>query len=155
MTVANKAATLLVTLILTVVIAFAHAGGQRRPSPPLGGEEWLSLTPQTKSYLIGAYLDGYLAGKIDACAAADDLFAEQKPIHDPKDSVDQRCVRKAKSYSKDVDDYIGVLTDFYTKYPQHRNIPNLYLIQILTDDRYTTADGIYQMAVKGEIRTDF
>ena len=94
-------------------------------------------------------------GKTDACAAVDDLFAEQKPIHDPKDSVDQRCVRRTKSYSKDVDDYIGVLTDFYTKYPQFRNIPDLYLIQILTDDRYTTADGIYQMAVKGEIRTNF
>ena len=151
---ANKTATLLVSLILTFVIGLAHAGGQRRLAPRRSGEDWLSFTAQTRSYLVGAYLDGYLAGKIDACAAAGDLF-EQGPVHDPKDSADRRCFRKAKSYSRDVDDYIGVLTDFYTKYPQHRNIPDLYLIQILTDDRYTTADGIYRMAVKGEIRTDF
>jgi hypothetical protein len=147
----NKAATL---LILIFVIGLADAGSQRRVAPRRDGKDWLSFTAQTRSYLVEVYLDGYLDGKTDACAAAGDLF-EQGPVHDPKDSADQRCFRKAKSYSRDVDDYIGVLTAFYTKYPQFRNIPDLYLIQTLTDDRYTTADGIYQMAVKGEIRTNF
>ena len=119
------------------------------------GEEWLSWSQQQRSVFVDAYLMGYLSGKSDACIGAADLFELDKPVQDLNESVDRRCFRHAKSYSKRADYYTGVITQFYTEHPEYRNIPNIYLMLLLIDDRYKTADEIYQAAVKGEIRTDF
>ena len=104
---------------------------------------------------MGAYLDGYASGRMDACSGANDLFELDKPVQDPKDIVSARCLRHAKAYSKSPDYYVKVITDFYAKYPKYRNIPNVYLMFLLTDGRYKTAEEIYQAAVGGKIRTRF
>jgi hypothetical protein len=122
---------------------------------PGSGEEWLSWKPEERRLFVGAYLDGYQRGKTDACIAAGELFDQHKPVHDLEDLPDRRCFRHAKAYSRKPDDYVAVMTNFYTNHPQYRNIPRIYLIFLLTDDRYKTADEIYQAALKGEIRTDF
>ena len=125
-------------------------------SPPRGtGQEWLSWSPEQRRVFVGAYLQGYLMGKTDARIAADELFELDKPVHDLKDTVDARCFRHAKAYSRDSADYTAVITDFYTNHAKYRNIPRSYLMLLLTDDRYKTADEIYQAALKGEIRTNF
>jgi len=104
---------------------------------------------------MDAYLDGYVSGKMDACSAAGDLFELDKLVQDPNDIVSARCLRHAKAYSRASDYYVKVITDFYTKYPKYRNIPDVYLMFLLTDDRYKTADEIYQAALEGKIRTRF
>jgi len=124
-------------------------------SPPRSGQGWLSWSPQVRSVFMDAYLDGYVSGKMDACSAAGDLFELDKLVQDPNDIVSARCLRHAKAYSRASDYYVKVITDFYTKYPKYRNIPDVYLMFLLTDDRYKTADEIYQAALEGKIRTRF
>ena len=58
-------------------------------------------------------------------------------------------------YSKDADVYAIVLTDFYTKHPEYQNVPYSYLLSFLSDRQFKTADELYQMALKGQLRTHF
>lgn len=132
------------------------ATGIQVASPPRwSGEEWLSWTLEVRTVFVDAYLDGYVSGKMDACSTADDLFELDKPVQDPEDIVSARCLRHAKAYSKASDYYVKVITDFYTKYPKYGNIPYLNLMLLLRDDRYKTAEEIYQAALEGKIRTRF
>ncbi len=150
---AGRARSFASTGALGAILVIATA--VQAASPPRWGEEWLSWAPQVRSVFMDAYLDGYVSGKVDACSRANDLFELDKPVRDPKDIVSARCLRHAKAYSKASDYYVKVITDFYTKYPKYRNIPYLNLMLLLTDDRYKTADEIYQAAVEGKIRTRF
>lgn len=119
------------------------------------GEEWLSWSAEVRTVFVDAYLAGYTSGRSDACLAADDLFDLDKPVHSPEDMVVARCKRHAKSYSKTSDYYVKVITDFYQKYPKYRNIPYVYLMFLMSDGWYKTADEIYQGALEGKIRTTF
>jgi hypothetical protein len=141
---------------ITILTSAGAQDQSRRPSRgPQAGVQCLSWTQQRRGDFVDAYLAGYLGGKSDACIAAAEIFEVGKTFSDPREDVSQRCFRQAKSYSRETSDYVTVLTEFYTKYPQFRNIPYLYLMMMLRDDEYKTADGIYQMALKGEIRTRF
>ncbi len=55
----------------------------------------------------------------------------------------------------DLSAYTTVLTEFYTKHPAYQNIPTVYILSFLSNRNYKTADQLYQMAVKGEMRTHF
>jgi hypothetical protein len=143
----------IVCTVLASLLTGALAQSKLRPART--GGDWLSWTQQTRNDFVEAYLAGYVEGKSGACEAAAEIFGGGKTVSDPRDDPSQRCIRQAKSYSKDVLDYVSVITDFYTNYPQFRKIPDLYLMMILRDDEYTTSDGIYRRAQRGEIRTNF
>ena len=66
-----------------------------------------------------------------------------------------RCQAHLPEYSKDPGEYANVLTDFYTRYPEYNNVPFFYLMWFLGDDQHKTADQLFQMALKGELRTKF
>ena len=48
--------------------------------------------------------------------------------------------------------YTDVVTDFYTNHPEYRGIPFFNLMKLLSDGNNKTADQIYQMALRGELR---
>jgi len=103
---------------------------------------------------VDAYLSGYVSGKTDACVAAAELFEGGKQVS-LDDTVDKRCFRHAKAYSKARGDYLIFMTEFYVKCPKYKTVPYTYLMLQLTDDRYKTAEKLCQMAENGEIRTSF
>jgi hypothetical protein len=129
------------------------------------GQEWMSWSPAERSVFIGGFIDGYLRGSHVACAAADDLFELDKPhrMGDGRPMPSARCEARLETYSKykltdsgpDVSAYTVVITEFYTRHPEYQGVPYLYLLWFLTDSNYKTADQLYQMALKGEIRTNF
>lgn len=118
------------------------------------GQEWLSWSPTERSAFMNGFVTGYLRGTSAACNAADELFEANKP-HSATDRPSERCRGRVDLYSKDSDAYTTVLTEFYTKHPEYQGIPSAYLLSFLSDSRYKTADQLYQMAIKGEMRTNF
>ena len=48
--------------------------------------------------------------------------------------------------------YADVITEFYTKHPEYQAIAFVNLLKSLSDRNYKTADQLYQMALKGELR---
>jgi hypothetical protein len=146
-------------LLLSFVSVAAQIGQQEQ----LGrGGEWLSWSPSARSAYINGFIDGYLRGSHTACDATDKLFEVDKP-HRLGDSPSGRCEAKLEVYSKyrykdsepDFSAYTQVITDFYTKHPQYQGIPFFYLLSFLSDNKYKTADQLYEMAEKGEMRTHF
>ena len=45
-----------------------------------------------------------------------------------------------------------MITEFYTKHPEYQAIAFVNLLKSLSDRNYKTADQLYQMALKGELR---
>ena len=143
---------LLTWVLLSVTIVSSVCSASRRRDAT--GQEWLSWNPAERSAFTIGFIDGYLRGTRKACDAANDLFEVGKG-HRLGEDPSARCQSRIESYSKDADAYIAVLTDFYTKYPAYRNIPFIYLFFFLSDNQFKTADQLYKMALKGEMRTNF
>ncbi len=104
---------------------------------------------------MGAYLQGYFMGKSDACETAAELFGPRKPIHDLDQDPERRCFRHAKRYTMSVADYVSIITSFYEKYPEHRDIPVDYFMIVFRDQRYKTLADIERGMRKGAFRTTF
>jgi len=93
---------------------------------------------------------------------ADDLFGVGKH-HRVGEGPTARCQNRLQQYTKiktldsgvDFGAYTSVITDFYTKHPEYQNIPEAYLLSLLSDREYKSADQLYQMALKGAIDTHF
>jgi len=57
-----------------------------------------------------------------------------------------------ESSGPDFSAYTDVITEFYTKHPDSEDIPFVNLMKVLSDHDYRTADQLYQMVLKGELR---
>jgi hypothetical protein len=137
------------------------AAAQVRPEQRDRGGEWLSWSPGERSTYINGFISGYLRGSHEACLAANDVFEVGKPHRLGNDPA-ARCEARLDTYSKfrtgsgpDPTFYTQVITDFYTKHPEYQGVPFVYLLLFLTDRQYKTDDQLYQMALKGALRTNF
>jgi hypothetical protein len=111
---------------------------------------------------------GYGFGAANSCDKADSLFEVNQSHgfdeHDRSTLPSARCRAVLDKYTKGIsepnlsvnyDAYGGVITQFYENYPKYQGIPYFYLMLELSDSRYKTANDLYKMAEKGEIRTVF
>jgi len=128
--------------------------------------EWLSWSPGQRATYVDGFITGYLHGSHSACEAADNLFETDKPHslgdeQHPSDVPSARCLARMEDYSKatytessgpDFSAYTDVITEFYTKHPDSEDIPFVNLMKVLSDHDYRTADQLYQMVLKGELR---
>jgi len=152
----TKAGVLLMIGVFSFFILNTRASQTRADQTPAPwAVRWLSWSPEQRVIFAEAFQTGYWRGVSEACHAADTLFELDKPTYDLNETVVARCVRHTKSYSKDPDHYASVITQFYDKHVEYRNIPLTYMMMLLIDGRYQTADEIYRAAVKREIQVDF
>jgi hypothetical protein len=123
------------------------------------GVQWLSLTPTERDLIVSGYIQGYGDGKNQACWAADKLFENDKP---QSGFPSVRCRESVEQYSHiefsesgvpDFSPYTNAITEFYTKHPEYRDIPYVYLMQFLTGAKHKTADDLYSMAQTGTMIT--
>jgi hypothetical protein len=130
------------------------------------GQQWLSWTSAQRNSYVYGFIDGYMKGTVDACLAADELFEVGQPHrlgdeHHPTEVPSGRCLARVdREYSKgkltesgmDTSAYTSVITEFYTKHPEYRRVPFSSLLLLLSDKKHKTAEELYAMALKGEIR---
>jgi hypothetical protein len=155
-------------IIRTLLVAGASAvfllvvnAGSIPPTQPDRGQEWLSWSPAERNVYIDGFVTGYQGGTHRGCEVADELFEVGKP-HRLGNQPSARCFARLETYSKysykdsaDFTAYTTVITEFYTKHPEYRGVPFFYLLSFLSDRQFKTADELYQMALKGELRTNF
>jgi hypothetical protein len=138
---------------------------QVSPSAIERGGEWLSWNPGERATYADGFITGYLHGSQEACEVAEQLFGEPGKMyslgdeHHPSEMPSARCLARIGKYSKikftdsgglDYGAYTDVITEFYTKHPEYRGIPFANIMDSLSDNKYKTADQLYQMALKGE-----
>jgi hypothetical protein len=150
-------------LIVLTIIAVA---AQVRPEQVNRGAEWLAWSPGERSTYVYGFISGYQEGTREACDTAERLFGDLKTYnlgdeHHPSDMPSARCLALVEEYSNfkytealglDFTSYTNVITEFYTKHPEYQGIPFGNLLELLSDRNPKTADQLYQMALKGELR---
>jgi len=133
---------------------------------PVTGDQWLALSSSQQNGAIYEYIQGYLDGLNQACGKLDSLFEtnvahQYRYIDKPSTFPSDRCRANADYYSKmtlaanhhgyDYSVYINVITEFYLKHPEYRNIQLVILMHHLTDQQFKGADDLYTMAKHGDI----
>lgn len=150
----NVMKTSIAMFVLLLGVTFASSLSPMSPAGTDRGEEWLSWSPELRETFVSGFMIGYDRGIINACNSANALFEVGKP-HRLGDDPSARCEAKVDSYSKESATYAAEVTDFYSTYPQYRNIPYIYLFSFLGDAHFKTAEQLYEMAATGQIRTNF
>lgn len=150
----SKMTTVLVRVRVITILILTTIATSASPVKSGTGDEWISWSPEQRNAFVDGFWTGYAMGSRRACDATNDLWEVGK-VHRIGDDPSARCLAHIDVYSKDPRSYAAVLTDFYTLHPQYRNIPVIYLMRFLADSKFETADGLYQMALKGELRTVF
>jgi hypothetical protein len=160
-----RATTLLVGVGLVASLMIGRTTVEVHPEQLERGGQWLSWTEIERNAYAYGLISGYLTGSLEACNAADDLFEVGQPHklgdqHSPSEMPSARCLAKRDNYSKckyansvvDCSAYTTVITEFYTKYPDQRQIAFVDLMRLLSDRSYKSADQLHKMALRGEIR---
>jgi hypothetical protein len=152
----------LVTLVVVISLA-----AQVRPYQLDRGGEWLSWSPGERATFVNGFITGYRQGSHGACEIAQELFGKPGTMyrlgdeHHPSEMPSARCLARMEEYSKatytetsgpDVSTYTDSITEFYTKHPEYQSISFVNLMTSLSDRNCKTADQLYQMALKGELR---
>jgi hypothetical protein len=152
-------------LIISVVTICVAA--QLRPDQLDRGGEWLSWSPRERATFVNGFIAGYRQGSHGACEVVQALFGEPGKMyrlgdeHHPSEMPSARCLARMEEYSRakyteasglDVSAYTSAITEFYTKHPEYQGIAFVELMKSLSDRDYKTADQLYQMAQKGELR---
>ncbi len=97
----------------------------------------------------------------EACLAADELFEKDKQHlmgHDnvPSSFPSARCRRSVAQYpllkvspttGPDFSPYATVITEFYTKHPEHRDTPFILLMEFFPGAKNLTSDDLYSRLV--------
>jgi hypothetical protein len=160
-----RAMRMFVVAAACAALLMASAPPPRRDNP-IEGREWLAWSPAEREIYVSGFLEGYWTGSREACELTDHLFEVGK-AHRVGENPQGRCSAHLEHYTKleykagdsvskpDFSAYTSVMTDFYSKHPEYRNVPKVYILQLLSDRSYKTADQLYRMALKGEMRTHF
>jgi len=154
----------LVAVGAVVFLLFSCKAGRLRPEQMERGGEWLSWTTSERNRYVYGFIDGYLQGRLIACEAADQLFEVGQPHRlgddqHPTDIPSGRCLASVDTYSRfkyissggDLSAYTNPITEFYTKHPEYQGVPFPFLLKYLSDNKCTTADELFRMALKGEL----
>jgi hypothetical protein len=88
------------------------------------GDEWLKLNHQVREWYVIGYVSGYSDGHKEGCEHG---LQAQSAADDPGD-YRHRCTEQQLDFSKGTDFLVKSLTDFYTKYPDARDI---YIYEVL------------------------
>jgi hypothetical protein len=146
-----------------VLLAISCGGPHVQPGQEERGKQWLSWSPSERNRFVHGFIDGYLIARQRTCDAADGLFEVGLPHQlgdeqHPTDIPSGRCLAAVDTYSRfrhptvDLSVYANPITEFYTKHPEYQGIPFTSLMEFLSDKKCSTADELFQMALKGKLR---
>ncbi len=123
--------------------------GAQRPEVvlPYSGEMWLKWDRSSRLAFIMGNLRGYWDGQGAGCGEAK-ILAESLPgvrglTEDIAEQMRFRCANKLKLSSRTFESYEGVVTEFYTRYPEERAVEIQDVLQLLAydpDGKLTVSD---------------
>src|SRR5215475_14239233 len=94
------------------------------------GDIWMRWNDEAKLQYISAYLLGNSRGFRDGCEMGQKLYSADKA-----GLPGEKCTGKFVKYSKSMEEYVKLITDYYSAYPNDRSVPIFKLIEGLSDAR--------------------
>jgi hypothetical protein len=85
------------------------------------GTIWLKASKDTKTAYVDGYVEGIMHGFGQGCLAGTKGVQASAPgiEGDPF----RKCLAKGYTFSRTTDEYVKLITDFYRKYPDDRDMP--------------------------------
>jgi len=157
-------------IIGSLLVVFVACKSQRPQMDELElykhpGAQWLSWTSKERVNFVFGYAQGLGEGTYLACRSADDLFEKDVPHvigHDnvPSTYPSARCRASAERYLRvefggttvpDLSPYSDVITSFYERHPEYRDIQYINLITYLLSGNAKTIDDLDLLAKGGKL----
>jgi len=146
--------TTLVTLVMSVCVVLITgvwwSSQSQRFEAPVGsllGDQWLRMTHPEKVYFVEGYRRGSGAGQADACQLFSESVKNQLlPVPTSTGIVLDRCLGRARNWSKGTEEIVKEIDEFYQRFPDSREVQLTNLIQNLSDQAGLDLDQIHQMA---------
>src|SRR5258708_1588954 len=105
------------------------------------GDMLMSWPFPVRQWFVESAIEGYKAGYDDGCRDMKaNLKGRQPGGPEPSTTL---CPNREK-FDHQAIFYAGQMTDFYTKYPEDRDLPIAYLIAMLLDPKFKSLDDIHQ-----------
>jgi hypothetical protein len=130
-----------VNLFLAVVLVLVFGPGRTVAANPLeNGDDWLKWNNETRMVYVSGYLWGHARGFRDGCEAGEKTYSTGKSSGLPG----ERCIPKQPNYSRNLEDYVGGITDYYGAYPTDRYVPIFKVLDGLSDAQKLTIQQMHE-----------
>ena len=103
------------------------------------GDDWLKWNSETRMVYVSGYLWGHARGFRDGCEAGEKAYQTGKSRGLPG----EKCIPKQPNYSRNLEDYVSGITDYYGAYPTDRYVPIFKVLEGLSDAQKMTAQQMH------------
>src|SRR5713101_5168326 len=119
-------------VLLTFLIAVAFSPTTSFATDAFeAGNDWLKWNNETRLAYASAYVRGHGRGFRDGCVVGQEVYSVGKSSGLPG----EKCVAKLAPYSKPLEEYVAVITEYYHSYPSDREVPIFRVLEGLSDAR--------------------
>jgi hypothetical protein len=98
------------------------------------GDAWISMNSDNQFRFVLGYTVGLSEGFGEGCDAFYKIAAPQKP-HPLRDDLFAKCLAQGFGFSKPVAFYQKQITDFFTLFPEDRDVPFEQVLKSLSDSK--------------------
>ena len=131
----------LTELLLVVFLAIVLSSGRGFGANAIvEGDDWLKWSDETRVAYVRAYLTGHALGFRDGCEAGQRVYAAGKP----KGLPGEKCLPEAPAYSKYLESYATMITEFYRTYPDDKRVTIGRLLDGMSDQRNLTQKQMHE-----------
>jgi hypothetical protein len=85
------------------------------------GTIWLKASKDSRTSYVGGFIEGLTRGFGQGCLSGTRDIEASKPGLDA-DPL-RNCLTKSYTFSRDTEEYVKLITDFYRRYPDDRGMP--------------------------------
>lgn len=134
---APRLASLLLVVLLVVALNPGRSFGANQFE---AGDDWLKWSDETRLAYVSAYLWGHARGFRDGYEAGQRIYSTGKSVGLPG----EKCIPEHPGYSKNLEDYAGITTEFYRSYPNDRRVPIFKLLDGMSDKAKLTIQQMHE-----------
>lgn len=100
----------------------------------------MKWSDETRLAYVSAYLWGYGRGFRDGCEAGERIYSAGRSRGLPG----EKCIPEHPAYSKNLENYAGVITEFYRTYPDDKGVPIFKLLDGMSDQKSLTLKQMHE-----------
>jgi len=128
--------------------------------------EWKSFSTDKRTVYVRGFTAGFNIGGSDACDNTAQLFLTKGQVLANGTSASQLelCDAARDHFTRMGDGgkvranfsvYSDIITEFYNKYPKYNNVPFSFLMTLLADKKFKTADDLFAKLELHDLQTTF
>ena len=127
-------------LAAVVLVLVFDTGGVLAAGPSETGDNWIRWSNETRTAYVSGYLWGRARGFRDGCEAGQKAYSTGKSRGLPG----EKCIPKHPNYSRNLEDYVGSISNYYSAYPTDGYVPIFRVLEGLSDTQKLTIAQMHE-----------